>query len=90
MDDDEKDAKQIQEQLAALRFEQTLKQLSVLQDFADAAIAANDIRGNTFQILRCTYLCLRTLNQGKCLLRVFGAAADNASCVTGVQMDEGA
>ncbi len=44
-DGDEKDAKQLREQLEALRFKRKLKQLSTLQDFADAAIAVNDIRG---------------------------------------------
>lgn len=45
MDVDEKEAKQMQEQLVELRFKRKLKQLSLLQDFADAAIAINDIRG---------------------------------------------
>jgi len=44
MDVDEKEAKQMQEQLVELRFKRKLKQLSLLQDFADAAIAINDIR----------------------------------------------
>lgn len=44
-DDDEKKAKQLHNQLERIRSRRKLKQLSMLQDFADAAIALNDIRG---------------------------------------------
>lgn len=45
MDDDEKDSRQLRQQLADVRSRRILKQLSLLQDSADAAIAVNDIRG---------------------------------------------
>ena len=37
---------QLRQQLAALRFKHTLRTLAVLQDLADAALAANDLRGD--------------------------------------------
>jgi hypothetical protein len=37
---------QLQQQLVALRFKRTLRTLAVLQDIADAALAANDLRGD--------------------------------------------
>lgn len=36
---------QLWQQLAALRFKRTLRTLAVVQDLADAALAANDLRG---------------------------------------------
>lgn len=37
--------RQLWEQLAALRLKRTLRTLAVVQDLADAALAANDLRG---------------------------------------------
>ena len=42
---DEKAAKVLERDLYVLRFKRTLRQLALLQDFADAMVAVNDIRG---------------------------------------------
>jgi hypothetical protein len=38
----------LRQELGALRFKRTLRTLAVVQDIADAALAANDLRGEVF------------------------------------------
>ena len=45
-DERKAEEQQLQQQLAALSFKRTLRTLAVLQDVADAALAANDLRGD--------------------------------------------
>ena len=51
-DEKTKEAKAVEGELATLRFKRTLRQLAIVQDFADAAIAVNDLRGGIFSVAR--------------------------------------
>jgi hypothetical protein len=57
-DERKAEEQQLQQQLAALRFKRMLRTLAVLQDIADAALAANDLRDGKGRLSSPVFLSL--------------------------------